>query len=35
LLDDDFGSRAIEPQLRKRIDAAFVEHHVREASLSS
>lgn len=35
LFEDDFGSHAIEPALRKRIDAAFVERSVREASLSS
>jgi hypothetical protein len=35
LLGDDLGSRTIESELRKRIDAAFVEHYMREASLPS
>jgi len=35
LLDDDFGMRILEPALRKRVDGAFVERDVREASLPS
>lgn len=35
LLEDDFGARILEPELRKRVDSAFVERNLREASLPS